>query len=220
MNVAIGHKGSRAYHARFHGREAHSSLAPTTVNAVEYAADLVVRLRELGRRFAEGGPFDNDYDVTHTTVHSGVIHGGRQVNIVPALCELDFEFRPLPEQDDDAVEAEIRQWVDGELAPEMTAVQPGCGIDLQRRYAYPGLSTAPEEDIVAFAGELSGRTIPIKVAFGTEAGAFRNGLGIPAVVCGPGSIRQAHQPDEFISAEQLAACDAFMLRLLDRMKTS
>lgn len=220
MRVAIGHKGARAYRACFHGREAHSSLAPLSVNAVEHAAALVARLTALGREFALHGPFDPDYDVAHATVHTGVIRGGTQVNIVPAHCEVEFEYRPLPEQDNDAPESRIRGWLDEEIVPAMQAIDKACGMELERRYAYPGLATAREADITLLARELSKSGEPVKIAFGTEAGSYHSELGIPSVVCGPGSIRQAHQPDEFVSAGQLAACEEFMRRLLNRLSAA
>lgn len=217
MRVAIGHKGARAYRASFRGREAHSSLAPLSVNAVEHAADLVTRLTALGREFAANGAFDPGYDVTHTTVHTGVIRGGTQVNIVPAECEVEFEYRPLPGQDGDAPESLIRSWLEQEIEPAMRAVDGSCGVELERRYAYPGLATAADAAVTLLARELSDSGEPIKIAFGTEAGSYQAALGIPSVVCGPGSIRQAHQPDEFVSAAQLAACERFMGRLLEKL---
>lgn len=214
MQIGIGHKGSCAYHARFRGRAAHSSLAPLAVNAVEHAAEFVTRLTALGRRFAHEGPFDADYDVGHTTVHTGMFHGGTQLNIVPANCEVEFEFRPLPEQAPEAVEQAFREWIETDIEPGMRAVDPGCGVELTRRYAYPGLRTEPEEACVQVVGELLGTRETVKVAFGTEAGSFRERLGIPAVVCGPGSIRQAHQPDEYVSHEQLRQCERFLQGLV------
>lgn len=213
MQVAIGHKGARAYQARFRGRESHSSLAPLNVNAVEHAAELVTRLTALGRRFQSEGPHDPDYDVAHATVHTGVIRGGTQVNIVPAHCEVEFEYRPLPEQDDDVPEALIRGWLDDDIGPAMRAVDERCGVALERRYAYPGLATARDAPVTRLAQTLSGDRDLIKIAFGTEAGCYHDGLGIPSVVCGPGSIRQAHQPDEYVDTAQLAACERFMRRL-------
>lgn len=217
MRVAVGHKGARAYHARFRGREAHSSLAPLSVNAVEHAANLVTRLTTLGAYFASEGPHDERYDVAHATVHTGLIRGGAQVNIVPADCEVEFEYRPLPEQDGDAPEALIRGWVEGEITPAMQTVDPECGVELARRYAYPGLATDPQAEVALLARELSMSGEPIKIAFGTEAGCYQSGLGIPSVVCGPGSILQAHQPDEYVEAAQLAACERFVKRLLARL---
>lgn len=217
MEVAIGHKGCRAYRARFTGRAAHSSLAPGSVNAVEYAAEFITRLTALGRRYAAQGPFDPAYDVPHTTVHTGVIRGGTQVNIVPERCDVEFEFRNLPRDDPDAIEAGIAGWLGGDLDEEMRRRDPACGAQLERRYAYPGLDMAPDAALVTLVKALTGNAGHGAIAFGTEAGSFRQGLGIPAVVCGPGSIRQAHQPDEFVSLEQLARCERFLEALRGHM---
>ncbi len=214
MRIGIGHKGSSAYHARFCGKAAHSSLAPLAVNAVVHAADFVTRLTSLGRRFAAEGPFDGDYDVGHTTVHTGVFRGGTQVNIVPANCEVEFEFRPLPEQAPDDIEQVFRGWLETDISPGMRTVDPDCGVELTRRYSYPGLRTERDEACVRIVGELLGTQETVKVAFGTEAGSFRERLGIPAVVCGPGSIRQAHQPDEYVTHEQLRQCERFLRDLV------
>jgi acetylornithine deacetylase len=213
MKVAIGHKGRRAYIAHFRGKAAHSSLCPMAVNAVEHAADLVTRLRALGELYEAEGPFDNDYDVPHTTVHTGMIHGGVQVNIVPAFCDVEFEYRHLPEVNPDEIETKLQCWLHDEIEPPMKALDSQCGVELELTSAYPGLSTGPQEEVVRLCQQLADGGAPIKIAFGTEAGSFQQGLGTPSVVCGPGSIRQAHQPDEFISLEMLAACEQFIERL-------
>jgi acetylornithine deacetylase len=212
MRVAVGHKGARAYQARFRGRAAHSSLAPAAVNAVEHAAELVTRLTRLGREYAAAGPFADGYDVAHTTVHTGVVHGGTQVNIVPDECAVHFEFRPLPGLDADAVEGRIRTWLDDDIGPAMAAIDDACGVELEREYAYPGLDTPVDAPIVALARSL-GAGEPVRIAFGAEAGAFHAGLDAPSIVCGPGSIRQAHQADEYVSAAQLASCEDFFDKL-------
>jgi len=214
MQVAIGHKGSRGFRAHFYGNEAHSSLAPLHVNAVENAAELVVRLTDLGRKFAREGPFDDDFDVAHSTVHTGFIRGGEQVNIVPAYCRVDFEYRSLPQTDENEPENLIRRWLENEITPKMRTVNAQCGGVLERSFAIPGLATAADAEVTRLAMDLcASHAAPVKVAFGTEAGFYQSKLGIPSVVCGPGSIRQAHQPDEFISAEQLNQCEQFMGRL-------
>ncbi|GJL83099.1 MAG: acetylornithine deacetylase [marine bacterium B5-7] len=220
MRVAIGHKGARAYRACFTGRESHSSLAPLTVNAIENAADFVTRLTAMGRRFANQGPFDEDYDVAYTTVNTGVFHGGTQVNIVPSHCEVEFEYRALPQQDNDAPEKLIRQWLDNDISPSMKSVDEQCGVELERRYAYPGLDTDPHAEVTQLATELSEASQPIKIAFGTEAGCYHQYLDCPSVVCGPGSIRQAHRADEYVSELQLAKCEQFVERLRHKMSES
>ena len=131
MRVATGHKGKLSYLARVSGLEAHSALAPEGVNAIEYAAELIAYLKGMARRLEAEGPFDEHYEVTHSTVHTGTIAGGTQLNIVPKDCRFEFEFRTLAEDDPDALEAEVREYVSGTLEPKMHAVGPDTGIDIE-----------------------------------------------------------------------------------------
>ena len=213
MQVAVGHKGARAYHVVFKGKSGHSSRAPLMVNAVEHAAELVVRLTGLAREFETRGPFNADYDIPHTSVHTGVFNGGTQVNIVPAQSDVEFEFRPLPEADADGIEGRIRHWIDDEIGSSMQNRFAECGATLTRRYGYPGLDTNPQDPIVQAINAMTGSTRPIWIAFGTEAGLFHTELGMTTVVCGPGYISDAHQPDEFVSEEQLKLCEVFLDKL-------
>ncbi|MGE0118427.1 MAG: acetylornithine deacetylase [Dongiaceae bacterium] len=216
MKVTVGHKGKKSVRCQVRGLEAHSSLAPRAVNAVEMAAEVIVKLRAMARRFAAEGPFDNDYDVPHTTVHTGVIHGGTALNIVPKDCHFDFEFRYLPGQDVEAMFDEVRRFAEETLQPAMRAIAAETGFGWNEISAFPGLATPVDSEIVELAKALSGGNSTIKVAFGTEAGLFHES-GIPAIICGPGSIDQAHKPDEWVTLEQLALCEAFMRRLMDRV---
>ena len=122
MQVATGHKGKLSFLAQVRGLEAHSALAPEGVNAIEYAAELIAYLKGMARRLEADGPFDEHYEVTHSTVHTGTISGGTQLNIVPKDCRFEFEFRTLAEDDPGALEAEIREYVTGTLEPMMHAV--------------------------------------------------------------------------------------------------
>ena len=216
MKVTVGHKGKKSVRCHVRGFEAHSSLAPRAVNAVEMAAEVIVYLRGMGKRFAAEGPFDNDYDVAHTTVHTGVIHGGTALNIVPKDCHFDFEFRFLPGQDVAAMFEEVRRFAEETLQPAMRKIAGDTGFTWQELSAFPGLATAVDSEIVELAKALTGGNSTIKVAFGTEAGLFHE-TGIPAIICGPGSIDQAHKPNEWVTLEQLALCETFMRRLMDRV---
>ncbi|MDH5748635.1 MAG: acetylornithine deacetylase [Rhodospirillales bacterium] len=217
MQVAVGHKGKRSFEVRIAGFECHSSLAPTGVNAVEYAAELIAFLNTLGREIRDGGPFDDDYDVSYTTIHTGVIEGGTALNIVPKDCRLQFEIRHLPGDDVDAILGRIGDYAEKELISRMRAVRAETGMVIEETSSFPGLDTKPDEEVVRLAKALAGRNDEAKVAFGTEAGLFSRNAHIPTVVCGPGSISQAHKPDEYITLEQLAHCDAFLGRLLDHL---
>jgi len=216
MKVIVGHKGKASYRCRVRGREAHSSLAPKAVNAVQAAARVIARIADIADRKAKEGPFDEDYDVTHTTVHCGLVRGGTALNIVPADCGFEFEFRYLPADDPAALLAEIQAYAHEEIEPAMQAIDPKSGFSWEEMSDFPGLSLATDAEVVTLAKYLAGANDTGKVAFGTEAGLFQGG-GIPAVICGPGSINQAHKPDEFIAHEQISLCERFMDRLLDRV---
>ncbi|HSK38857.1 MAG TPA: acetylornithine deacetylase [Arenibaculum sp.] len=215
MQVVVAHKGKLAIRCRVHGHECHSSLAPAGVNAVEYAAELVAYLKGMARRFATRGPFDHGYDVPHTTVHTGCIHGGTALNIVPADCAFEFEFRYLPVQDPTELLAEVQSHAHGSLEPEMKAVAPHAGFSWEEMSFSPGLDADPEEEVVTLAKTLAVQNGHGKVAYGTEAGLFRNRAEIPTVVCGPGSIAQAHKPNEYVEIAQVAKAEAFMRRLIE-----
>jgi acetylornithine deacetylase len=216
MKVITGHKGKTSIRCHVRGKEAHSSLAPYGVNAVNAAARVVGHLADMAARKAAEGPFDADFDVPYTTVHTGTIEGGTQLNIVPGHCRFEFEFRYLPQDDPDRLLAEVQRYAESELAPAMQAVDPSTGFAWEQMAGFPGLDLAPGAEVIELAKALSGGNATGKVAFGTEAGLFdRN--GIPAVVCGPGSIDQAHKPDEFVALEQVALCERFMDRLEERL---
>jgi acetylornithine deacetylase len=212
MGVVIGHKGRRSFRVTVQGKSCHSSLAPDAVNAVEYAARLIVKIRDISDRLARSGARDPLYDVPYTTASSGVVHGGTALNIVPDLCTFEFEFRPLAADDVDSLVEEVMAYARERLEPEMQAVDPAAGIAFEPKSGWPGLETPAAFDVVGFAKTLAGRNEHSKVAFGTEAGLFASS-GIPTVVIGPGSINQAHKADEYIAVAQLEACSAFLDRL-------
>jgi acetylornithine deacetylase len=180
------------------------------------AATLISHMRGMAQRLALDGPFDNNFDVEHTTVHTGVVHGGTALNIVPKDCAFDFEFRYVPGVAPETLLAAVKSFAEDRLLPEMRRVAPEAGFSWEPLSAFPGLDTPVDSEIVAFVKSLTGANSVGKVAFGTEGGLFQE-AGIPTVICGPGSIAQAHKPDEFIELEQVALCEAFMRRLIDRL---
>lgn len=218
MQVGTGHKGKTALRAVCTGREAHSALAPTGVNAIHLATDLVGRLRRMQADIAERGASDAAYDVPYTTVHAGIIAGGVQVNIVPNRCVLDFEIRNLAEDDPAAIIALVKREADA-IATQYHDVAPESGIKIATLFSYPGLETPVDADVVSFVKSLTGGNDTIKLAFGTEGGLFHRDLGIQTVICGPGSMAQGHKPDEFVTVEQLERCDAMLDALIERLKT-
>lgn len=216
MQVVTAHKGGIGYRCDVQGIECHSSLAPQGVNAVQAAAHVIGRLDNMARRKASEGPFDHDFDVPHTTIQVGFVQGGTALNIVPKDCSFDFEVRSIPQDNPQALFDEIQDYARAEIEPAMKAIAPECGFSWQAFCDYPALSIAEDSDLVTLvknSAEANGTT---KVAFCTEAGFFQR-QGIATIVCGPGSIAQAHKPDEFISREQLVACEAFMERLTMRL---
>jgi len=212
LKPVLGHKGKLAMRCQVKGAACHSAYAPNGVNAIEYAARLIGRLGEIGAQLAQPEHHDQRFDPPFSTVQTGVINGGRALNIVPAECEFDFEVRTLPGFDAYEVANELQTYADVELLPRMRSVQPDTGIRLQPLSAYPGLATSPDSEVARLLALLSGSTEFGTVAFGTEGGLFDQ-AGVPTVVCGPGSMDQGHKPDEFITLEQLTSCDEMLARL-------
>ena len=217
MQVATGHKGKIALRAACTGREGHSALAPMALNALHLGADFLGALRRLQDEVAESGLRDGDYDVPYTTLHVGKMQGGVQVNIVPNLCTLDFEIRNLAGDDPQALIDRLRVEADRITAP-LKAAFPEAAITIDRLWDYPGLGTPSSAPVVQFVKSLTGANGTMKVAFGTEGGLFSTRLGIPTVICGPGSMAQGHKPDEWVSVGQITRCDAMLAALLDRLE--
>lgn len=214
MQVAIGHKGKAALRATCHGTGGHSAMAPKFLNALHLACDFVTELRGLQNDYAQNGAQDHDYSVPYSTIHVGKLSGGMALNIVPQKAVIDFEFRHLATDNPDQMLARILA-----VAQKVCAAQQvqfsSAKIDVLQLNAYPALDTDVNDDIVSYARKLAQVSDITKVSFGTEAGYFSKHLGIPTVVCGPGSMEgQGHKPDEYIELSQLADCDTMFGRLL------
>jgi acetylornithine deacetylase len=216
LAVATGHKGKIALKARCIGREGHSALAPMALNALHLGCDLVTALRDIQSEIKLNYPQDGDYDVPYTTVHTGRINGGVALNIVPNLCEVDFEIRNLAEDDPKQILKQIKVLADQIVVVAQTQAKEAA-ITFETTFSYPGLNTSGTADVVRFVTSLTGSNKTKKVAFGTEGGLFFNRLDIPTVVCGPGSMMQGHKPDEYIEVSQIDRCDAMLDRLIDRL---
>lgn len=217
LSVATGHKGKVALKARCVGREGHSALAPLAMNALHLGCDLVQALRDVQDALRETGAHDGDYDVPYTTVHAARLIGGGALNIVPNLCELDFEIRNVAQDDPEAILADIRKRADAIVAAVRDHA-PEAAIEFAVNFSYPGLNTSGTAEVVRFVQSLTGANATNKVAFGTEGGLFSTELDIPTVVCGPGSMMQGHKPDEYVEVEQIRRCDAMLDSLLDRLE--
>ncbi len=214
--VATGHKGKIAARAKCIGCAGHSALAPFAVNALYLANDFITKLRKVQETLRLGATQDHDYDVPYTTLHVGRIKGGGALNIVPHLCELDFEIRNLAQDDAAEILNNLTQAAKS-IALEAQNIASEANIEIEVFNTYPGLDTASNETVVGFVKSLTGANSTIKVAYGTEGGLFDQRLGVPTVVCGPGDMAQGHKPDEFITETQLSACDAMLDNLIQRL---
>ena len=214
LKPVLGHKGKLAMRCQVKGAPCHSAYAPYGVNAIQYAARMISRLEEIGDRLAQPEYRDERFDPPFSTVQTGVIKGGRALNIVPAECEFDFEVRALPGFDAGQVADELQTYAEAELLPRMRAVKSDADIRFQSLSAYPALATSPDSEAARLLTLLTASNEFGTVAFGTEGGLFEQ-AGIPTVVCGPGSMDQGHKPDEFLTSEQLSDCDAMLARLAD-----
>jgi acetylornithine deacetylase len=217
MRIASGHKGKMAYRACCHGREGHSALAPHALNALHLGAAFVQRLQERQNEIAATGRRDEAYDIPYTTLHAGVFTGGTALNIVPNFSCVEFEIRPIAADDPEAIVRDLEADAAAITAPIVDRF-PEARIEIERLSGYPGLVTPDDSAPIAVLRRLLGEAgPPIKVAFGTEGGLFQQGLGIPAVICGPGHMEQGHKPDEFITLPQLGRCDRLLRALVDEM---
>lgn len=216
MAIATGHKGKTAIEANCIGAEAHSALAPQAVNAIHLACDLIAEIRKLQDDIAAHGTRDVAYEIPYTTLHAGIIHAGVALNIVPNHAQVKFEIRNLAEDGPDQILARLKEAITPIIAVAQ-AKAPQADIAFDITNTYPGLETDLNAEVVNLVSSLTGSNARIKVAFGTEGGLFARDLGIPTVVCGPGSMDQGHKPDEYVSLEQLAACDTMLAALNQRL---
>jgi acetylornithine deacetylase len=218
MQVATGHKGKTGIRATCQGHAAHSALAPTGLNAIHLAADMLTGIREMQAEIERTGKRDPDYDVPYTTLHAGVIKGGTALNIVPDQCEMLFEIRNIADDDPKTIMNQFFDRAETIVSPKKNMF-PEAEIRLEIFNEYPGLSTDTTGEITGRAISLSGQANRIKVAFGTEGGLFQEVLGTTAIVCGPGSMDQGHKPDEFVTVEQMEECRGMLRRVTDTLKS-
>lgn len=216
MQVVDAHKGIEAFRTRITGREAHSSNTHVGVNAIQYAAKLIVWLGEFGKKLETEGT-DDRFTPPFTSVHVGLIEGGTQLNIIPKSCAFEWEFRPLPHHNVDDLLAQFQAYAD-ELDAEMKAKDPATGIVTELSHRIPGLRAQADNPAQAVILRLARHNETHAVSYGTEAGIFQASRGatpVPTLVCGPGSILQAHSPNEFVEISQLEKCADFIARLGD-----
>ena len=212
MRVIEGHKGCCEYAVSFTGLDGHGSMPDIGVNAVEYAALYVAELLKLKEELRSRVPSGSRFNPPWSTLQVGRIAGGIARNVIAGRCELDWELRPVTKQDGDYVKSTISRYVDEVLLPHMRSIHPQADIRTEIIGDIVGLEPIPDSLAVALVAELTGSNGTDLVSFGTEAGLFQE-IGISTVVCGPGSIEQAHKPDEYIELEQLRRAENMLIGL-------
>ena len=219
MAVANAHKGVYVYRTRITGREAHSSASHLGVSANVSAGRIAARLGGMADDRRQGGPADEAFSPPYSTINVGRIEGGTAVNIIPRSARLDWEIRPVPADDPDAMAAEIEDYIQAELLPAMRAQHEEAAIVTETLARVPPLRPLEGSPAEALAISLTGANRATTVSFASEAGQFQE-AGVPSVLCGPGSVEQAHQPNEFIALEQIAACETFLRKLIEHARTA
>ena len=216
MRVIEGHKGCCEYTTRFEGLEGHGSSPDLGVNAAEYAVRYVSRLMELRGDLCARTPNGSRFDPPYTTINIGRVQGGHAHNVIVGKAEVDWEFRPVQDSDMRFVKSTMEAFVTDELLPQMRAVYPQADITMETVGEVPGLEPMTENAARDLMATLLGANSAGVVPFGTEAGLFQQ-MGMDVILCGPGSIAQAHKPDEFVSLDQLELCLNMLERLGDRL---
>jgi acetylornithine deacetylase len=215
MTVVHAHKGVQIYVTRFTGFEAHSSMTHLGVSAIHFAGEFLHYLNTVQDRLDAQFPPTSEFTPPAPTFNVGTIVGGTAGNILARECEVLWGYRELPDRPLTALGDDALRWLREELLPRMQARHPAARIETVLRSSTVGFSPAGNEEAKALAANWSGSNTVGSVVYGTEAGIFRGTLGVPTVVCGPGDIAQAHQPNEFILASQITACEGFMTRMME-----
>jgi len=213
MAMVVAHKGIAVYRCRVHGKSAHSSLIAQGVNAISYASKLVGYVDTLAEELSARDDNDALFTVPYSTLSVGTIHGGTATNIVPNLCEFTFDYRNLPHMTQDDILEPIQAKV-AELNAQMQARAPETGIELMQEESVPAMTDSDSAELQSLIAALTGDDERHKVAYATEGGQFTN-AGIPTIICGPGSIEQAHKADEYVELIEIERCDGFLQKLLD-----
>ncbi len=212
MTMVVAHKGIAVYRCRVHGKSAHSSLTNQGVNAISYASKMIGFVDDLAEELSHRDDNDQVFDVPYSTLSVGTIQGGTASNIVPNLCEFTFDYRNLPHMTQDDILTPIQSRV-AELNAQMQARSADTGIELQQLESVPAMTDSTNDELQQLVAALVDDDKRHKVAYATEGGQFTN-AGIPTIICGPGSIEQAHKADEYVALSELERCDSFLQRLL------
>ncbi|MBO1328770.1 acetylornithine deacetylase [Acetobacter suratthaniensis] len=212
LHVISGHKGKLAAKISCHGLAAHSANPDRGCNAISLAADMIKTIEHLQEDLKTNGAADDHFEVPYSTMQVGLIRGGVALNIVPDLCDVQFEMRLLPG-------ADPQPWLDRlqEHATQLCVERPHARIEIETLNAYPGLDTSEEESFLRDIMRITGDNRASRIGFGTEGGLFNEYLNMPVVVCGPGSIDRAHKADEYILPEELDAGECFVKRIVETL---
>ncbi|MBC6440442.1 MAG: acetylornithine deacetylase [Rhodospirillales bacterium] len=215
MEVVDAHKGIVGFRTSFRGVPAHSSATHMGASATHAGGRFVAFLDDLFEEYQGRARPDLGFVPPFTTIQVGIMDGGTANNIIAQDCLVDWHFRTMPTDDPREIEVRALAYLD-ELEVRMKAQHPDCSITTELRSNVPPLKPDDASPATSLALSLTGANSTHQASFATEAGIFQEG-GFPAVVCGPGDIAQAHQPNEFIAIEQVEACTAFLRRLMDRI---
>jgi len=217
MKVVNANKGIRSFRTTVEGKESHSSLPANGASAILFAAELINHLVELARQMEDLGDSTGRFDPGYTTMSVGVIEGGTATNIIPRNCHFDWEYRPLPHVDPDCIKLEFQSHVDNIILPRLKKQAGGEGSIVTEDFvAVPGLQAEDNCAAEELALKLTGANRSETVSYAAEAGMFQI-AGVPSVICGPGSITEAHKPNEFITIEQVNASVIFFEKLIDEL---
>jgi acetylornithine deacetylase len=216
MRVVDAHKGVRSFHVTVTGHEAHSSRTHEGVSAVMVAAELIMHIKALADDMKRRGDPTGRFDPPYSSTQASVIQGGTALNILAKTCTFSFEYRTLPDADDNEIKTRFTDFAMNDVLPRIRAVAPACNIEIRQRSHVPPLRPAKESPAEALALALTGANASEAVSYATEAGIFQQ-ADFPSIVCGPGDIAQAHKPNEFIDIAQVDLCETFMRKLARRL---
>ncbi len=213
MQLIRGHKGKFLIKCTMRGKSGHSSYAPHHVNAVEYAARAITIIADQAKKIAREGPFNSLYTVPHSTLLTSLVAGGVATNITPDRCVFRFEIRNIPEHSSKDVLADMKCRIAELFSPEIKAQFPEAGFDWEMEFSYPGMAIDETTEGYHLVKGINPR-VGDCVSYGTEGGIFQEEGKIPAIICGPGNIEQAHKRNEFVAKEQIAQCSEFIEKLI------
>jgi acetylornithine deacetylase len=216
MRPILAHKGKMNLNVTVRGLTGHSSEPAKGVNAVQAAGEAIAWIAAEARRLAVEGPFEEGFDPRHSTIHAGTVEGGTILNIIPEHAAFSMEWRPIPGDSPHRHLERMKAHIAETIEPAMKAVHPDCGFAYEIVLEMPVMGLPPDHVLATAVKQVVGSNQAGKVAYGTEGG-FYETAGIPTMICGPGHIAQAHQPDEWIAESELQKCDDFIRRLAHRL---